>query len=161
MLDIGIIRLRKLERLWAGSIWLLSISKYLQHYKCLELLSKLHHGIYTLLSPFTARLKQARSGKGLSQKKLGILAGLDEFVASSRMNHYETGRHAPEYEMVKQIADVLELPVAYFYCEEDWLAEDILTAWINRKEESVANKIVEWTNDWSGLNLNSQVALAN
>ena len=48
---------------------------------------------------------------------------MDEFSASSRMNHYEKGRHTPEYSILKRIAHVLKLPVAYFYAESDELAE--------------------------------------
>ena len=48
------------------------------------------------------------------------------------MNHYETGRHTPEFEVIKKIAEVLDLPVAYFYCEEDWLADEIIMLWQSR-----------------------------
>lgn len=82
-----------------------------------------------LTSPFTKRLKHARTQRGLSQKKLGILIGIEESVASSRMNHYETGRHAPDYLLVSRIAASLDLPTAYFYTEEDWLAEKIIELW--------------------------------
>lgn len=58
----------------------------------------------------------------MSQKKLGIAAGMDEFSASARMNHYEIGRHTPDYSTLKQIAKVLKLPVAYFYAESEELA---------------------------------------
>jgi transcriptional regulator with XRE-family HTH domain len=74
-------------------------------------------------SPIHKRLKEAREAAKLSQKKLGIGAGMDEFSASSRMNHYEKGRHTPDYSMLKRIAKVLKLPVAYFYAEKDELAE--------------------------------------
>lgn len=40
---------------------------------------------------FCKRLKEARTAAGLSQKKLGIAAGIDEFVASTRINRYEKG----------------------------------------------------------------------
>lgn len=76
-------------------------------------------------SPICKRLKEARLAAGLSQKKLGIAAGMDEFSASSRMNHYEIGRHTPDYETLKRIANVLKLPVAYFYAESDEVAEII------------------------------------
>lgn len=62
---------------------------------------------------------------GLSQKQLGIAAGMDQFSASARMNHYEKGRHTPDYSMLERIAKVLKLPVAYFYADSDELA-----AWI-------------------------------
>ncbi|MFW2572331.1 hypothetical protein [Legionella sp. 29fVS95] len=46
-----------------------------------------------------------------SQKKLGIAAGMDEFSASARMNHYEMARHNPDYATLKRIADVLKILV--------------------------------------------------
>jgi transcriptional regulator with XRE-family HTH domain len=76
-------------------------------------------------SPLCKRLKEARLAAGLSQKKLGIAAGMDEFSASARMNHYEIGRHTPDYATLKRIANILKVPVAYFYAESDKLAEII------------------------------------
>ncbi len=61
-------------------------------------------------SPLCKRLKEARKAAKLSQKQLGIAAGTDEFSASARMNHYEKGRHTPDYSMLKRIAKVLNLP---------------------------------------------------
>lgn len=74
-------------------------------------------------TPLCKRLKEARLSAKLSQKKLGIAAGMDEFSASARMNHYEKGRHTPDYSMLKRIAKVLKVPVAYFYAESDALAQ--------------------------------------
>jgi transcriptional regulator with XRE-family HTH domain len=62
-------------------------------------------------------LRAARQKSGLSQKSLGIAAGLDEFVASARVNQYERGVHAPDYGLVRRLARVLDVPVAYFYAE--------------------------------------------
>lgn len=76
-------------------------------------------------SPIPKRLKEARRAAKISQKKLGIAAGMDEFSASARMNHYEKGRHTPDYSMLKRIAKVLKLPVAFFYAESDELAQFI------------------------------------
>lgn len=76
-------------------------------------------------SPFCKRLKEARLSAKLSQKQLGIAAGMDEFSASARMNHYEKGRHTPDYSVLHRIACVLKLPVAYFYAESDELAKFI------------------------------------
>jgi len=78
-------------------------------------------------SPFPKRLKEARKAKGLSQKQLGILAGMDQFAASARMNQYEKGVHSPDFKTVKALAGILEVPTAYLYCIEDELAESILT----------------------------------
>jgi len=71
---------------------------------------------------FCQRLKHARLAKGLSQKKLGMLAGIDEFVASTRINRYEQGVHQASIDVVHQLAKALEVPTAYFYTDDDDLA---------------------------------------
>lgn len=76
-------------------------------------------------SPLPKRLKQARIAAGMSQKKLGIAAGIDEFAASPRINQYETGKHTPDYLTLNKIARVLAVPIAYFYAETDALAQAI------------------------------------
>ena len=72
---------------------------------------------------FCQRLKAARLAKGLSQKSLGIRAGIDEFVASTRINRYEKGVHQASIETAQQLAAALEVPLAYFYMADDELAE--------------------------------------
>lgn len=78
-------------------------------------------------SPFPKRLKEARMRKGFSQKQLGILAGVDPSSASPRMNQYEKGVHTPDFQMVRALAKVLEVPTAFFFCEETELANIILS----------------------------------
>ena len=75
---------------------------------------------------FSMRLKIARKAKKLSQERLGILAGIDEASASARMNQYETGKYAPDLLMATKIAEVLEVPVAYFYTGNNLMAEIIM-----------------------------------
>ncbi|EMA8102741.1 MULTISPECIES: helix-turn-helix transcriptional regulator [Klebsiella] len=72
------------------------------------------------------RLKAARLKAGLSQERLGILAGIDEATASARMNQYERGIHTPDFELACRLASVLQVPACYFYAVEDDLAEMIL-----------------------------------
>jgi transcriptional regulator with XRE-family HTH domain len=43
--------------------------------------------------------------------------------ASGRMNHYEKGRHTPDYTTLKRIAEELDVPVAYFFTEDEISAE--------------------------------------
>jgi len=78
---------------------------------------------------FCRRLKQARLTSGLSQKRLGIAAGIDEFVASTRINRYEKGVHEPNTEIVQKLSEVLRVPLAYFYAEDDDLADLMLIFW--------------------------------
>lgn len=39
------------------------------------------------------------------------------------MNHYEKGRHMPDYETLERLAKELDKPIAYFFCDKDSLAE--------------------------------------
>ena len=71
---------------------------------------------------YSRRLREAREACGISQRVLGIKAGLDEFVASTRINRYETGAHHPHLQTQQLLAKVLKLPLAYFYAENDELA---------------------------------------
>jgi transcriptional regulator with XRE-family HTH domain len=72
------------------------------------------------------RLKEARLRVGLSQRQLGIRAGINESGASSRMNQYERAVHKPDPLMLKRLAAVMQVPVPYFYCEDAELADLIL-----------------------------------
>ncbi|WP_133883546.1 helix-turn-helix domain-containing protein [Panacagrimonas perspica] len=72
------------------------------------------------------RLKELRVRAGISQRQLGVLIGLDQSVASPRMNQYERGAHEPHYGLVRRIAAALHAPTAYFYADEPALAEIIL-----------------------------------
>jgi len=74
------------------------------------------------------RLRQAREARQLSQERLGVLAGIDEYSASARMNQYERGKHAPDYAMVTRIAAVLNYPPAFFYADSDDEAALLATA---------------------------------
>jgi transcriptional regulator with XRE-family HTH domain len=74
-------------------------------------------------SVFARRLRAARESKGVSQKQLGILAGIDRFVASARINQYERGKHVPDLQTAQRLAAELHVPVSYLYEPEDDLAE--------------------------------------
>ena len=72
---------------------------------------------------FPKRFKQARKAKGLTQEKLGIAIGLDEFVASTRINRYEKGVHQPDFQAITKLAEVLNVPAAYFFADDDLAAK--------------------------------------
>ena len=75
------------------------------------------------VNPIPLRLKQARKLVGISQKELGIRIGMDESSASGRMNHYEKGRHVPDVDTLRKIAAELNVPLNYFFCEDELSAE--------------------------------------
>lgn len=77
---------------------------------------------------FARRLRQARLRVGIAQDKLGVLIGLDETVSSARMSRYESGVHEPSIKTARDIAQALDVPLGYLYCDDDRLAEIILAA---------------------------------
>ncbi|OLQ81482.1 transcriptional regulator [Photobacterium proteolyticum] len=76
-----------------------------------------------MTNPIPVRLKSARKAAGYTQQQLGMALGMEPNTASARMNQYEKGKHTPDYQTMKRIADELGVPVAYFYCDDDLLAE--------------------------------------
>ncbi|TDX15905.1 helix-turn-helix protein [Buttiauxella sp. BIGb0552] len=74
-------------------------------------------------NPIPERLKAARTKAGITQKELGIRIGMEPSSASGRMNHYEKGRHTPDIDTLKRMADELGVPINYFFCENETTAE--------------------------------------
>ena len=75
---------------------------------------------------FGRQLRKAREKAGISQRRLGIDVGFDEFSASPRMNQYERGTHTPDFETAKRLATCLNVPVEYLYSEDELMADLIL-----------------------------------
>jgi len=90
-------------------------------------------------SLFGRRLREARLRAGIAQDRLGVMIGLDEGSSSARMSRYESGVHEPAFVWVEKMADALGIPAAYFYCDDDRLAEIMLTysALPERKRKSL------------------------
>jgi transcriptional regulator with XRE-family HTH domain len=93
------------------------------------------------INPLPLRLKQARKAKGISQKQLGIQLGMEPGTASARMNHYEKGKHTPDYKTLKAMADELGVPVAYFFCESASTAQ--LLCLLEKMTEEDKKELVE------------------
>ncbi|URQ87454.1 helix-turn-helix transcriptional regulator [Pseudoalteromonas sp. SCSIO 43088] len=77
-------------------------------------------------TPTPSRLKSARKAAGLTQQQLGMALGMEPNTASARMNQYEKGKHAPDFLTMKRIAKELDVPVAYFYCENERISNLLL-----------------------------------
>jgi len=78
------------------------------------------------MSIVARRLRQARERAGISQRELGIRAGIDPFAASARINQYERGKHVPDIWTAERLAKVLGVPAAYLYAQDNPLAAWIL-----------------------------------
>ncbi|CZW48760.1 helix-turn-helix transcriptional regulator [Enterobacter hormaechei] len=91
------------------------------------------------------RLKEARLRAKLTQEKLGVLAGIEEATAYSRLSHYENGTHKPTFELVCEFARVLDVPECYFYTVDDELANLIVLYW--REKYANRQKIISFVKD--------------
>ncbi|HHX3545987.1 MULTISPECIES: helix-turn-helix transcriptional regulator [Enterobacter] len=76
------------------------------------------------------QLKTARRQAGLTQEKLGILAGIDESTARSRISQYENGTYTPSFVTMRALARVLNVPECYIYILEDTFAEKVLQLYL-------------------------------
>lgn len=73
------------------------------------------------------RIRALREELGWSQEKLGVAIGIDESSARARISRYELGVHEPPLPTVRLIAEALNVPLSYLYCEDDQVAELLLT----------------------------------
>ncbi|WP_167383300.1 helix-turn-helix domain-containing protein [Xenorhabdus ishibashii] len=75
------------------------------------------------------RLSDSRKAQGLSQRELGEKLGFeDEDVAKVTISRYERGIVSPEYKTAHEMAKILDVPLCYFYIEDekDFFAEQVL-----------------------------------
>lgn len=68
------------------------------------------------------RLKELRKDLGVSQAELGIRMGIPQDVASTRVNRYEKGVHAPDLETLEAMARELGVPLPYLVAQDERLA---------------------------------------
>lgn len=67
------------------------------------------------------------------------MIGLDEGSSSARISRYETGEHEPPYATAQNLAEALQVPVAYLYCDDDELAEMILL--LGKADETLMSQV--------------------
>ena len=82
------------------------------------------------------RLKAARLRANLTQEKLGVLAGIEEETARSRVSQYEGGIHRPTFETMCAFAKVLNVPECYFYTVNDDFAGVVLELYLKAQSHS-------------------------
>ena len=62
----------------------------------------------------------------LSQEALGVAIGIDESSSRGRISRYELGVNEPAIAISRLLAKALQVPVGYFYCDDDLEAEALL-----------------------------------
>ena len=95
------------------------------------------------------RMRARREALQWSQEKVGVLIGIDESSSRARISRYELGTHEPPVKTARQIAEVLGVPLAYLYCEDDEVAELLLA--LRRLNTSVRlQRVTSWINEMPG-----------
>jgi transcriptional regulator with XRE-family HTH domain len=72
-------------------------------------------------------MRALREELGWSQEKVGVAIGIDESSSRARISRYELGVHEPPLPTAKRIAEALDAPLSYLYCEDDKVASLLLT----------------------------------
>ena len=92
---------------------------------------------------FGLRLREARLRVGLPQDQLGVLIGLDESTASARISRYESGIHAAPYDIAVRVAQALNIPTPYLYCDDDDLAA-LMLSWgdLSKAKKAQIKKVI-------------------
>lgn len=86
------------------------------------------------------RIRLLREALGWSQERLGVAIGIDESSARARISRYELGVHEPPLPTARLIADSMDVPLSYLYCEDDILAQLLLR--LHRMEASRRNLLL-------------------
>jgi transcriptional regulator with XRE-family HTH domain len=75
---------------------------------------------------FAQRLKDARAMRDVSQRALGAMLGMTKKIGSVRINRYEQQTSRADMDTAAQLAEALQVPLAYLFAETDELADWIL-----------------------------------
>ena len=83
----------------------------------------------TIKATFAKRLKEARVMRGISQRALGALVDKerDKNRGAARVNRYEQQVNLADIEKAAELAEALNVPLAYLFADSDELAELILS----------------------------------
>lgn len=78
------------------------------------------------------KIKKHRKNKGLGQKQLAEIVGIN----TTHLSRLETGRYQPSIEVLKKLADALQVTTDYLLSDTDDEAEEIKI-----QDQSFINKI--------------------
>ncbi len=86
---------------------------------------------------------------------------MDEGSISARISRYETGVRQPPFATVERLAAALEVPVTYFYCADECLAEFLIRyeSLSRKQKDKVKALVAELGRQFPG-NLASSAAVA-
>jgi transcriptional regulator with XRE-family HTH domain len=72
------------------------------------------------------RIKRIRNLRKLTQKELGLAVGFEDNTADVRIAQYESNTRTPKEDMLRKIADVLDVNYRSIYEPSLYAAEDVM-----------------------------------
>ncbi len=88
-----------------------------------------------------SRIRALREERGWSQEQVGVAVGIDESSSRARISRYELGVHEPPVHTARRIANSLNAPLSFLYCEDDDVA--VLLLALHRLEPEIRQRIVQ------------------
>jgi transcriptional regulator with XRE-family HTH domain len=93
------------------------------------------------------RIKRIRNVRRLTQKELGLAIGFDENTADVRVAQYESGTRTPKEDMLKKIAEVLDVNYRAIYEPMLYATEDVMYILFELDEHYNSMQIYDVTDD--------------
>ena len=93
------------------------------------------------------RIKRVRNFRKMTRKELGTKVGFDENSADVRIAQYENNSRKPKEELLRKIAEALDVNWRSLYDPEDYAAEDILFTLFELEEQHTNLHLLRVTDD--------------
>jgi len=106
------------------------------------------------------RIKRIRNMRGLTQKELGLAIGFDENTADVRVAQYESGTRTPKEDVLKKIAEVLDVNYRAIYEPMLYAAEDVMYTLFELDEHYGGMQIHEVENSSDPFNPTPRLAVS-
>ena len=92
------------------------------------------------------KIKRIRNLRGLTQKEFGRLIGFDEKTADVRVAQYESGTRTPKADLLRKMAEILDVNICYLSEPSLYSAEEIMFA-LFELDDNYPIKILDTTNE--------------
>ena len=102
------------------------------------------------------RIKRVRNTRGITQKELGLSVGFDDSSADVRIAQYESGTRTPKEDMLRKIADILDVNYRSLYEPSLYAAEDVMYT-LFELDEHYRLSLSETSNKQIGVSFNSKL----
>lgn len=92
------------------------------------------------------KIKRIRNLRGLTQKEFGRLIGFDEKTADVRVAQYESGTRTPKADLLRKMAEILDVNICYLSETSLYSAEEVMFA-LFELDDNYPIKILDTPNE--------------